>query len=187
MRRIQVVRGARDDLYVFVCEYFQICEWEGHLIRDTVDIFRPSSTPSSLESDKLLTARVSTREQRKEYAGTLVKTFRGWSRTKRRLWASTSVAGKVGLAVITFGVDDKSKQYAESSSDDRLSQVLASIQKTSAQDGTHFSRLRGFILYEADRVHILKPLSRRHWTRTAALNDADEILGRMMEEDGWRG
>lgn len=187
LHREALLRDARDELNGFVFKYFQICDWERHLIKDTVEIFRPSSTPGSLDSDKLFTARPSTRAHRKEYAETLVKTFRGWSRTKRRLWASTSVAETVGLAVITFGVGDKSKPYAESASDGQLDHVLAGIRRTSAQDGTLFSRLRGFVLYEVDRVHVLKPLNRRHWTRTAALNDADEILGRMMEEDGWGG
>jgi hypothetical protein len=139
-----------------------------------------------LESETLLTARPSTREHRAAYAETLVKTFRKWSSAKRHLSASTSIADGVGLALITLSINDKPKQYAESLSDDRVSGALASIRKTSARDGALFSRLRGFILYEPDRVHILKPLNRRHWTCTAALNDADEILSRMMEEDGWR-
>jgi hypothetical protein len=35
--------------------------------------------------------------------------------------------------------------------------------------------VRGYARFEEDRAHILKPLTRRHWTRTAALNDADEL------------
>ena len=63
---------------------------------------------------------------------------------------------------------------------------MRAIRDSSAHDGgTVFRKLRGFAYYEADRVHLLKPLARRHWTRTAALNDADEILTRMMEEGGW--
>jgi hypothetical protein len=181
-----LIQDARDELNRQVCNYFEICEWEQQLIKDTVEIFRPSSTPSSLESETLLTARPSTREHRAAYAETLVKTFRKWSSAKRHLSASTSIADGVGLALITLSINDKPKQYAESLSDDRVSGALASIRKTSARDGALFSRLRGFILYEPDRVHILKPLNRRHWTCTAALNDADEILSRMMEEDGWR-
>jgi hypothetical protein len=95
------------------------------------------------------------------------------------------VSGKIGLALITFGTGDRAKKYAESSAEDRVTQALDSIRQTTAQNGAMFSRLRGFALYEPDRVHILKPLNRRHWTRTAALNDADEILTRMMEENGW--
>jgi hypothetical protein len=181
-----VVENAQHELYELICEYFEISDWERHLIKDTVEIFRPSSTPASLESEKLITAGFSSLVHRKEYAQTLAKTFRGWSRTKRHLWSEGSVADKIGLALVTFGVGDKAKPYVETSLEDRVTQALVSIRKTTARDGAVFSRLRGFALYEADRVHILKPLSRRHWTHTAALNDADEILTRMMEEDGWR-
>jgi hypothetical protein len=102
------------------------------------------------------------------------------------LWAEGSVADKIGLALISFGIGGRAKQYAESPAEDRVTQVFDSIRKTAAQNGALFSRLRGFTLYEPDRVHILKPLNRRHWTPTAALNDADEMLTRMMEENGWR-
>ena len=182
-----LVQEAHSDLDGFVCKYFEICPWEQQLITDTVEVFRPSSTPSSVESDKLLTARPSTSNDRAAYAETLVKTFQDWSSTKLHLWASTSIANRLGVAVITFGIGSEPLQYVESLSDDSLDDVLAAIRKSSATNGSLFSRLRGFIFYESDRVHILKPINRRHWTRTAALNDADEILARMMEEDGWPG
>jgi hypothetical protein len=185
LRRDSLIQDARAELYKHVCDYFEICEWEQHLIKDTVEIFRPSSTPSSLESDTLFTARPSVPEHRLAYAETLVKTFRDWSSAKRHLCTSTSIAEEFGLSLITLSICDKAKPYIESFSDGRLGRALERIQKSSAKHGALFSRLRGFVLYEPDRVHILKPLNRRHWTRTAALNDADEILARMMEEDGW--
>jgi hypothetical protein len=181
-----LIKEAQSELNGSLCDYFQISDWEQQLIRDTVDIFRPSATPRSLESAQLLTVRPSRTEHRQIYAETLVKTFRGWSSTPRHLWAETTVAENTGLAYITLGIGDEPRNYVESSSDDELSRVLANIRRTSSKDGTLFSGLRGFVFYEADRVHILKPLNRRHWTATAALNDADEILSRMMEEDGWR-
>lgn len=186
LRRETLVRDAEAELYKFVCDYFEISEWECHLIQDTVDVFRPSSTPGSLTSEKLFTAQPSDLPHRKEYAEELVKTFRAWSRTNRHLWAEGSVAAKIGLALVTLGIGDRAKEYAESIAEDRVSEALDSIRKTTARNGALFSRLRGFALYAPDRVHILKPLNRRHWTRTAALNDADEILSRMMEESGWR-
>ncbi len=181
-----LITEARSDLYESVCDYYEICDWERQLIADTVEIFRPSSTPASLDSETLLTVRPSTRTHRSAYAETLVKTFRNWSRTKRHLWPSASIAEKLGLVIMTFGISDKPRQYEESASADWLNPTLASIRRSSATNGSLFSRLRGFVMYESDRVHILKPINRRHWTRTAALNDADDILTRMMEEDGWR-
>jgi hypothetical protein len=57
-----------------------------------------------------------------------------------------------------------------------LRKLLARIAKASVQHGPGgLSYLRGYAHFEEDRVHILKPLTRRHWTKTAALNDADEL------------
>lgn len=186
LQATSLVDAARCELNDYIYEYFEVCEWEKLLIQDTVEIFYPSSTPTSLKSDKLFTAKKSTVEHRQNYAKLLVHTFRNWSGTKGHLWAQGSVADKLGLAVLTFGVDSKAKEYSESSLPDYVLEILQSIRKSTAQDGVVFSRLRGFALYESDRVHIIKPLNRRHWTNTAALNDADEILNRMMEESGWR-
>jgi hypothetical protein len=185
LRRATLVEATQDELYELVCQYFEISDWERHLIDDTVNVFRPSSTPGTLDSEKLITAKMSASEHRREYAQTLVKTFRGWSRTKRYLWSQASIASRLGLALITFGIADKPRAYAEQSLEEVVVKALETIRKTTSRNGTLFSRLRGFALYERDRVHILKPLNRRHWTRTAALNDADDILMRMMEESGW--
>lgn len=181
-----LVRATREDLHEFVYDYFEICEWERQLIEDTVSVFRPSSTPGSLESEGLTTAHASKPMHRREYAETLAKTFRGWSRTKKHLWTEGSIATKTGLGFVTLGIGDSAKRYSESSAEDRVSRLLDRLREVTAINKTTiFQHLRGFVAYEPDRVHILKPLNRRHWTRTAALNDADEILTRMMEEDGW--
>ena len=169
-----------------IAEYFGLCEWELELIADTVAIFRPSSTPGSLDSDKLSTAKTSNEPHRKAYAQTIVKTFRAWSRTKKHLWAEGCTSSRSNLAVVTLRLGNRSKDYDESHMDERVEEILNGIRENAARDnGKVFRCLRGFAYYEPDRVHILKPLNRRHWTRTAALNDADEILKRMIEEGGW--
>ena len=169
-----------------VYDYFTVCGWERQLIEDTVNMFRPSSTPGSLDSKKLLTVQRSTPTHREEYAETLIKTFRGWSRVQKALWTQCALASDLGLALITLGIGGRSREYKESPSEPRVASVLEKLRDVTARDGSVARVLRGFVLYEPDRVHILKPLARRHWTNTAALNDADEILTRMMEEDGWR-
>lgn len=169
-----------------VYEYFEICGWERNLIEDTVNIFRPSSTPGSLDSQKLITAQPSDFIHRKAYAETLLSTFRGWTRTTRQLWAQGIVANRLRLALVTVGIGDTPTAYAETLAEPPVTELLDRIRtSTSHNRNTTYHRLRGFVYYEPDRVHVLKPLNRRHWTGTAALNDADEILTRMMEEGGW--
>ena len=149
---------------------------ERHLVEDTARVFRPSSTPGSLDSDKLLTVQASTPDHRKAYASTLVSTFRGWTRTRASLWARSCVAPKIGLGFVTFGVGGRARTYRESEAEERVEVLLDRIHNSAAQSLGTIRYLRGFVFYEDTTVHLLKPLSRRYSTRTAALNDADEIL-----------
>ena len=186
LRHQSLVNETQMHLNKLVYDYFTVCGWERQLIEDTVNIFRPSSTPATSHSKKLFTVQRSTPTHREEYAGTLIETFRGWMHAKKAIWIECTVAGDLGLAVVTLGIGGKAREYKETPRDDRVAGVLERLRNVTALDGAVSRVLRGFLFYEPDRVHILKPLSRRHWTNTAALNDADEILTQMMEEDGWR-
>jgi hypothetical protein len=43
------------------------------------------------------------------------------------------------------------------------------------------------MVFHQSLLYVTKPLGRRFWTRTAALNDADEILGSvLMRREGAR-
>jgi hypothetical protein len=181
-----LVEEARRELDTRVYAYFSICEWERYLIEDTVNVFRPSSTPGALYSEKLFTQKPSDQDGRKAYADTLVATFRGWTRSKLNLWAFTTLAPNTQLGVVTFGVGGRSRDYSEKRAEQRVEDLLDRIRNSStSSEGTVFRCLRGFVFYEGTQVHLLKPLNRRYWTRTAALNDADGIIAHMMQEDGW--
>ena len=114
LKREPLVREAQRKLNKLVYDYFGVCAWERDLIKDTVGVFRPSSTPASLDSDKLLTARPSRPGHREAYAHTLISTFRGWTRTKKSLWARSCIATKLDLAFLTFGVGGRATAYKES-------------------------------------------------------------------------
>ncbi|MHB9044311.1 MAG: Eco57I restriction-modification methylase domain-containing protein [Pirellulales bacterium] len=185
LKRTTLVQQAKRKLNKLVYDYFGVCGWERHLIEDTVSVFRPSSTPTSLDSEKLFTAHAAKPDDRKAYASTLVSTFRGWTRTKASLWTRSCIAPKLGLAFVTFGVGGRAKAYRESQAEKQVEELLDRIRKSSTHSVGTVRYLRGFAFYEGTTVHLLKPLSRRYWTRTAALNDADEILSHMMKEEGW--
>src|SRR3990172_4260990 len=181
----ELVADAQQKLNANVYEYFSICEWERYLIEDTVKVFRPSSIPATPYSGKLLTQRPSDISDRNAYADTLVAAFRGWTRAKVNLWAITTLAPRARLGVMTFGVGGSLRNYSEEDAEQRVEGLLDRIRNSSAREAvTVFRYLRGFVFYEGTQVHLLKPLSRRYWTRTAALNDADEIIAHMMQKDG---
>ncbi|MDX6446932.1 MAG: hypothetical protein QOH71_4006 [Blastocatellia bacterium] len=183
---------SRTDLFnseaaELVYEYFQVSWWERQLIEDTVGMFRPSSTPGSLDSEMLTTIQYSSPLNRREYADTLSETFQGWSRSPKTLQAHCTVADDLGLGLLTFQITDQSTPYTEETAEGPVVSILKTLNDLAiTQTSTTWNYIRGFVHYESNQVNILKPLTRRHWTRTAALNDADEILTRMMEESGWR-
>ena len=186
LNRDNLVAKAQIALNTKVYAYFNIAEWGRHLIEDTVKIFLPSSTPGSFDSKKLLTAKESKPPERKEYADEMVNTFQSWTRTKSNLWAFTTTAPKAGLAMLTFGVGGEARDYTETKAEEKIEDLITKIRRASVgNEGKVFRRLRGFAFFEGTTVHLLKPLNRRHWTRTAALNDADAIIAQMMEEGGW--
>ena len=185
LKRTSLVQQTKRKLNKLVYDYFGVCGWERYLIEDTEKVFRPSSTPGSLDSNKLFTAQPSRPDDRETYASTLVSTFRGWTRARASLWARSCIAPKLGLGFVTFGVGGRAKVYKETEAEKQVEELLDRIHKSITQTVGTIRYLRGFSFYEGTTVHLLKPLSRRYWTRTAALNDADEILSHMMEEDGW--
>lgn len=185
LKRTSLVQHAKRKLNRLVYDYYGVCSWEQYLIEDTAKVFRPSSTPGSFDSDKLVTAQPSTPDDREAYASTLALTFRGWTRTQTSIWTKCCVAPKSGLAFVTFGAGGRARAYSESQAEKHVEELLDRIRQSAAHSIGIAHYLRGFAFYEGTTVHLLKPLSRRYWTRTAALNDADEILSHMMEEDGW--
>lgn len=88
--------------------------------------------------------------------------------------------------MLTFGVGGKGPAKFEKTAEERVEKLLSELRDGSALDeGTIFRTMRSFAFYDGTKVHLLKPLNRRHWTRTAAQNDADAIIAHMMEEGGW--
>jgi hypothetical protein len=186
LRRESLVATAQKQINALVYSYFGICEWERHLIEDTVAVFRPSSTPSSLDAPKLFTVKPSSPKDRKDYAQVLVSTFKGWTRSQTKTWVTINLAPLAELAVMTFGVGGRNAGFNEVTAEARVEELLQRISQSSARPALGvFQRVRGFAFFEGQKVHLIKPLNRRYWTKTAALNDADEIISTMMREDGW--
>ena len=62
---------------------------------------------------------------------------------------------------------------------DGFSKILLRMEQALGKEDAPFQYLRGFKFLEEDHIFILKPDILRHWTRSAALNDADEIISHL--------
>jgi hypothetical protein len=149
------------------------------LVEDTDIIFEPSSTPGSLASI-IPTLEPSEIDDRQVYADLLCHTISRWAkRSPYQVSGTAVVAEQEGLALLTLTKQPKSEPlspYRESAPSPEMSKLIDRVARASVRAGVGgLGFLRGFALFEDRQVHILKPLALRHWTPTAALNDADEL------------
>jgi hypothetical protein len=174
--RGEAVREVTELVY----RYYDLTRWERALVEDTANVFEPSKTPTSY--DKLIpTLSESSAPDREGYAELLCQTINRWARRSRySLTPGIRVAKREGLALLTLTKTTERPLLLscpeEHDVSPKLRKLLARIAKASVEQGPGgLTYLRGYAHFEEDCVHILKPLTRRHWTKTAALNDADEL------------
>ncbi len=174
--REEAIREVSELVY----RYYDLTRWERALVEDTARIFRPSSTPPTY-AKAIPTLAESGVEDRETYAELLCQTINRWAqRSHYFLTPSLLIAKREGLGLLT--ITKTSQRILLPACPERhdvspqLRKLLLRIARASVKQGPGgLTYLRGYAHFEEDRVHILKPLTRRHWTRTAALNDADEL------------
>lgn len=180
------VTAAKRDIEPLVFEYFGLTATERILIEDTVKLSIPSSTPGTFDGD-IPTLDDSNREERAAYARQLCQTINTWGRGKGQLLSARGcISEDFGLSLLVLTKGKTKSEYTEAPAPAEVSKAIAEIEKTITIKHRKLAYAHGFTLFERDKAYVLKPLARRHWTRTAALNDADTMLAARLEPDTHR-
>jgi hypothetical protein len=180
-KREHEVAATKREIEPLVFEYFGVTATERILIEDTARLFIPSSTPSKVDGD-IPTLDDSSVEQRREYANQLCQTINTWGRGNGQLLSARGcIAERLGLSLLVLTKGKIKAGYTETIAPDEVAKAIAGIEKAITIEHRKFAYARGFTLFERDRAYVLKPIARRHWTRTAALNDADAMFAAMLE------
>ncbi len=180
-KREQICADAKADLNELVYDYFEVSARERVLIEDTVEIYRKSITPSPARLNRIPTLTESKEPQRQEYAHYLRDALNGWA--KRSAWRVSpkgQLAERAGLCLLTLTKVQRAEDYVEEKAAQEFEKVMKRLSRASAEQQGGITYLRGFALIEKECIHILKPLALRHWTKSAALNDADDLLGDLL-------
>lgn len=179
--RAGIVRKTQAAAEKLVEAYFDIDDVERMLIADTLNVIVPSVRPTRKRID-VPTIRPSTPAQRDEYQQLLCETLNGWaSGGKSRVdgrWAASSDVG-VGLVLLEKVRRGECPKHIDLPVDQVLP-TLVRLQKTAAKRLGSFELVRGAKVFEENRLYLIKPLGLRFWTKTAALNDADEIAATIL-------
>lgn len=178
--REKLTAETKRQLFPFILDYYELNNRERVLLDDTLKVFLQSSTPSSSYSN-IPTLYPTEPEHRGVYADYFCRTINTWANRKpEKIQAVGRVCQKSGLCLLTFSRAKQPKPYDESDADAEFETVLKRISSAAQEKCPGITYLRGFFLIEDQAIHMLKPLDYRHWTRTAALNDADEVMGEML-------
>ena len=188
LSRNEIIEQAKRDLLVYVYRYYQIDELEQILINDTVNCWIPSSTPNR-GSPNIPTLKDSTKPERLEYLTLLCDLLNTWSRrgsyqlSGKIIFASNS---KMAVIVLQKILSQDVSSLNEYTSSPELDAVISRILNLLPRHEGSIAYYRNLKVFDRDKLYILKPLAYRFWSKTTALNDADEIAAAILTND-YRG
>jgi len=186
--RNEIIEQAKRDLLVYVYRYYQIDELEQVLINDTVNCWIPSSTPNR-GSPNIPTLKDSAKPERLEYLTLLCDLLNRWSRrgsyqvSGKIIFASNS---KMAVIVLQKVLSQDVSPLNEHTSSPELDAVISRILNLLPRHEGSIAYYRNLKVFDGDKLYILKPLAYRFWSKTTALNDADEIAAAILTND-YRG
>ena len=176
-----IVQAAQEVANGLIYEYFDLDENERALVEETNIIVIPS-TRRSRASDSVPTLRPSTPSTRSDYLTTLCSTLNGWAGKGAAITGRMHISAWSGVGAVELLRGATQLQTASPSAG-----FLAALERISEAYKTQLGSvelLRGVKVFEKDRLLLFKPLHQRFWTRTAALNDADQIAEAVLTKLG---
>jgi len=178
--RDSAVAEAQKKIDELVYEYFDVASTERILVEDTVHLgfesFRPGARAFSIPA-----IEPTTPADRERYTKMLCRTLNGWSRTnlKAHVNGIASVSEEMGIGVVVLEKSPANLNATVKSNGDLLA-ALDRLRDAASLKSNTFELARGIKVFDGPRLYMVKPLGRRYWSETAALNDADEIAGSIL-------
>lgn len=183
LNRQEIIQNEKDELLKYIYEYYDIDEYEQILIDDTINISIPSIQPNR-GTWPIPTLVRSEPQERKEYLKLLCDVINTWARKSQyTIIGNIIVSTKMGAAIIVLNRKIKVEQNwvdIEQDSTQELDDILQRIIRLLPNQQGSMSFLRNLKVFDQDKLYIFKPLTRRFWTKTSALNDADEIAAAIL-------
>lgn len=186
--RKKFIDERQDDFNKLIYRYFGLTEQEIILVKDTIHVFEPSSTPTSWRSPQTVTldhvehssVKPYADQGLQAYADTLTATLNKWALTEGsayRVFAEGGMEDRTGLAMVTLTVSHAEEAYRQKAISGYLSGVMKIFYMGAARKRGALLYERDILFFQRDKIHIIRPNILFNWTRTAALNDAVRIYG----------
>jgi hypothetical protein len=177
--RVALVDSTQKQIEPLIFEYFDILPTEQILIEDTINLTIPSFRPTA-QRRTVPTIEPSSSADMKKYTTRLCETLNNWGkRSNAQVIGSIKRSSAMGTGLVIL---EKLPRGSLSSfnDDEDIFTALNQLRDTTSVKVSTFELMRGVKVFNGNRLYILKPLGRRYWTETIALNDADEIASSIL-------
>ncbi len=176
-------QNLSQELEPLVYDYFGLTQEEIALIEDTCGIYAKSATPDRY-GKPIKTLQRTTKNDRLQYSEWICNTFNSWMLDAWQpdhpsffFCAESTKFNKLGQVLITLcKTNSRRKGVAVNHESPEMVNALKRISDASSSERGSLSYLRGIVFAENNKIHILKPDMLGKWTRTAALNDAQNLF-----------
>lgn len=181
VHRDSVVDDAQKKADTLIFEYFDVTDSERIVIEDSVRLafesFRPSAGASSIPA-----LEPSTPDDRERYKSRLCQTLNGWARGRDgKISGFTNVSRETGMGLVVLEKNGGALHSgSQPKSNGDLLAALENLRTSASIRSNTFELARGIKVFDGPRLYMVKPLGRRYWSETAALNDADEIASSIL-------
>ena len=170
--------------------YFGIIDTERILIEDTAHILFPSATPRSIDENlpTLYSLKDASRIRSYDdgltsYAQTLTDTINHWAEEEGSPWrvqAKGYIDHTKNIACLSLHLSKTREAYQTLSSKDVESSWKSRLGlMDDKQTVAHLQRQ--IFVFENNSFHVVRPDALAYWTKTVALNDADEIYRMVLQ------
>jgi len=162
---------ARLDALVYA--YYGLSDADVVLVEDFHEVVKKSLQPAHFFAP-VPTVRPPTREQRRAYVVLLVETLSGWAR-RGGMVINGMVYHGFGVSLVRLQKAHQAAPFEEIDQEEVLEAALEKVFDLGGVTHAGWVQQRDVRVFDGDCFYMVKPMHYRFWTRTQALNDADEV------------
>lgn len=150
------------------------------LIEDTVNL----TIDAFSNKEKSIAYNPCQEKELKEYAKLAIDTLDNFLNedNKTPIWASVYTSSSVPLNIVCLHFNNNNKNHtAHSIPKQGINKLLKELEEysyTQFSQSVYFRKVMKY--YKDDLIYIIKPNEKRFWSRSMALNDADEIIAELI-------
>ncbi|MGB3082546.1 MAG: hypothetical protein WBB86_06130, partial [Candidatus Omnitrophota bacterium] len=159
---------------------YNIDKYESMLIDDTLDLAVKSFHPRQ-DQEYIPTLREPDRGECETYAKTLCEMLNHFGKGSKFKVGGEVFKGTPYSVVHVSLTDRISKSVPVTDTKEKLASVLERMEFLLKEKKGRFDFCQNLKVFDGDNLYVLKPMQMRFWSRTTALNDADEIAGYILQ------